>query len=253
MPSTGPMTFRTSRAFLVRAVDVGESDRRLTFFTEAAGLLTAAAKAAHRSRKRFGGVLQRYLLLEISWAERAGRLPLLDQARVLDSFWEITADWESVRHADHLLETAAELFPQPGPKPAVFGILLSGFRSLLGGTPPVVAARRSDAALLARGGWGPALDVCRKCGRAPSGPVLFVPSEGGYHCGACRARGGTPLSLGAVRTWRALQSAGPATAGRIRIRKDILEELRVVIPEYIEYCLGIPLRSLRRPGSPKNH
>src|SRR3990172_7538855 len=33
----GRRSFRSSRAFLVRAADLGGTDRRLTFFTEAAG------------------------------------------------------------------------------------------------------------------------------------------------------------------------------------------------------------------------
>jgi len=256
--SSGPRSFRSSRAFLVRSVDTGESDRRLSFFTEAEGVVVMVAKAARRSRKRFGGSLQKYFLLDVAWTEAPGRLAVLGSISLLTSFWEIVEDWERVRQADYLLELSAELFPQPGPTPRVFEALLSGLRSLASGEPPSAAARRTEAALLAAGGWGPNLSACRRCGRpadlsgTSGGRVFrFLPSEGGILCGRCPVSGGIPLSLGAVKTWRALQAPSPAVLERVRISDLILEELQMVIPQYVELWLGKPLRSMGAFPSPK--
>src|SRR4030067_1021913 len=116
-------SFRSSRAFLVRAASMGETDRRLTFFTEAAGPVTGVAKAAHRSRKRFGGALQKYFLLDAAWTEVPGRMPILTSASILESFWDIVANWERVRSADYLLELASAVFPQTSPKPKAVAFL----------------------------------------------------------------------------------------------------------------------------------
>jgi DNA repair protein RecO (recombination protein O) len=176
---------------------------------------------------------------------------VLESVSLATSFWEIVTDWEKVRHADYLLELVAALFPQPGAKPKAFGVLLSGLRSLAAGSPPPPIARKAEAALLAVGGWGPNLSSCRRCGR-PVGdfpaalqgrPVRFVLSEGGIVCGNCPG-GGLHLSLGAVKTWKAVQASSPAVLGRVRITDSIYEELHAVIPKYLEYCLGRPLRSL---------
>jgi len=78
-----------------------------------------------RSRKRFGGTLQRYVLLDIAWTERPGRMAVLSSASVTVVLG-IVEEWERVRHADHLLEIASELFPQAGPKPRAFEVLLRG-------------------------------------------------------------------------------------------------------------------------------
>jgi DNA repair protein RecO (recombination protein O) len=240
----GERSFRASPAFLVRAVDMGEADRRLSFFTRDAGLVSTIGKSAWRSRKRFGGTLQRYVLLDIAWTETPGKLAVLSSASVSESFWSIVEDWERVRHADYFLELAAELFPQEGPKPKAFGILLDGIRSLAAGVPPGKTARRVEAGFLAIGGWGPDLARCRKCGRADSRWFRFLPSEGGILCETCPPAGGMPLSLGAVRTWKALQAESRASKGRLGIPDVITEELRGVIPRYIEYCLGKAVRSL---------
>ncbi len=251
MPSAGPRSFRSSRAFLIRSVDAGEIDRRISFFTASYGLVTTVAKAARRSRKRFGGTLQKYFLLDVSWTETTGRMAVLGSTSLLESFWEIAADWEKVRHADYLLELTATLFPQPGPKPRAFGILLWGIRSLALGVSPAVVGRKTEAVLLAVGGWGPDLAACRRCGRhtgvlrkGAGGTVRFLPSEGGFLCGSCSGTGGIPLSLGAVKTWKAIQASSPSLLERVRISDSILKELQDVIPPYIEFYLGMPLRSL---------
>jgi DNA repair protein RecO (recombination protein O) len=240
----GERAFHASPAFLVRAADMGEADRRLTFFTRSAGVVSVVGKSAWKSRKRFGGLLQRYVLLDIVWTEMPGRMPVLSTAEVSESFWSIVEEWERVRHADHLLELAAELFPQEGPKPKAFGILLNGIRSLAAGEDPGKVARRAEAGFLAIGGWGPDLSRCRKCGRLESRWFRFLPSEGGVSCESCATGGGMKLSLGAVKTWKALQASGEAAVGRLKVSDAIAEELRIVIPQYVEYCLGKPLRSL---------
>lgn len=243
-PHAGPRTERSSRAFVVRAQDLGELDRRLVFFTREAGVVTAVAKAARHSRKRFGGALQKYLLLDIGWTEAPGRMPVLVHAAVGESFWAIVEDWERVRHADHLLELAAALFPQPGPKPRAFDLLLYGLRAIAGKEAPASSARKTEAAFLAACGWGPDLSGCRRCGASESPLFRFVPSEGGVICDRCRPGGGFRLSLGAVRTWRALQAIPPRALPRIRISDSILKELQDVIPSYLEWHIGRPLRSL---------
>jgi DNA repair protein RecO (recombination protein O) len=248
----GRRSFRSSRAFLFRAADLGETDRRLTFFTEAAGVVTVVAKAAHRSRKRFGGTLQKYFLLDVAWTEEGGRMPILTSASILESFWDIVSNWERVRYADYLLELGSALFPQTGSKTKAFAFLLAGIRSLSAGESPRSVGRKAEAAFLASGGWGPDLSACRKCGRPESRSFRFVVSEGRLHCEACAGKGGTLLSLGAVRTWRALQASSPSAVGRVRIPESILLELQAVIPKYLEWNLGKPLRSLGDDPAVKN-
>ena len=240
----GPRPFRSSRAFLVRSADAGESDVRLSLFTEEAGLVTVMAKAARRSRKRFGGAaIQRYFLLDVGWTEGGGKMGTLTHAAVLRSYWEIVSDWEKVRHADYLLELAASLFPQPGPAPSAFAILLAGFDALLSREPPAAAARKAEAAFLWAGGWGPNLSSCRKCG-GEAGPFRFDAESGGLLCRTCFSGRGTSLSLGAVKTWRAMQLPGPPASRRLRVSESILIELQYVMSKYLEWCLGKRLRSL---------
>lgn len=223
---------------------MGEADRRVTLFTEAEGTVSLLGKSAKRSRKRFGGTLQRYFLLDIAWSAVPERIPILEQTALVASFWEIVEDWDRVRHADHLLELAVNLFPQPGPKPKAFEALYCGIRSLALGEIPEAVTLKAEAAMLSIAGWGPNLSACKKCGVPESPAFRFIEAEGVLGCPSCN--GGKPgvLSLGAVKTWRALQASSPSVLGRIRISDGILKELQPVIRGYVEYCIGKRLRSL---------
>jgi len=241
--------FRSSRALLLRVRDLGEADLGLSFFTEEAGLVAVVGKSARRSRKRFGGILQRYLLLHIHWTERPGRAGVLEQAAVAESFWPIASDWERVRHADELLDLAATLFPQPGPKPVAFRALVAGLGEIAAGRAPGAAACRARAALLAAAGWGPDLSGCRFCGMPEAGSFRFDVPAGRIACGAC-APEGMPLSAGAVKTWRALQGAAPGALSRVRIGDRIVAELQDVMARYIEWHITSSSRSARGRGGP---
>lgn len=243
-------SFKGSRALLIRSSERGESDRRLTFFTETEGLVHTVAKAALRSRKRFGGSLQKYFLLQVDWSEIPGRPAILNSASLIASYWEIVADWEKVRHADYLLELAASIFPQPGPKPKAFRILHSGMLALSRGEFPSAVSRKAEAAFLHLGGWGPDLGMCCRCGvpmeqldKKEEKRIRFLLAEGRFACAGC-AGSGLHLTLGAARTWKALQASSPPLLRRLRIPANILEELRDVIPGYIELHLGKSFQSL---------
>src|SRR5262245_23669911 len=90
--ASGPAVPRTSRArgeristdaLLLRKVPYGEADLILTFFTEARGVVSAAARAARKSVRRFGAIEPLHLL-RVTVEERAGaELGNLIEARLV--------------------------------------------------------------------------------------------------------------------------------------------------------------------------
>jgi hypothetical protein len=65
-----PMSVLTSEAVVLRTWPVHESDLMVSFFTRDYGRLKGMAKAALKSRKRFGGALEPMTLTRAWFAER---------------------------------------------------------------------------------------------------------------------------------------------------------------------------------------
>ena len=101
-----------TRAFLLRSVDYGESDRVLTLLSEERGKIAAIARGARSSRKRFGGALEPFALLEVSLARGRGSLPRLAEASLLRAYAGLSRSLGRVGAAGFALELSGEVLPE---------------------------------------------------------------------------------------------------------------------------------------------
>jgi DNA repair protein RecO (recombination protein O) len=97
-------------AVVLGTVDYGESDRVVVLLTRERGKLSAFARGARASRKRFGGALQPFTLLDAEVRERAGSDLLgLDAVDVVQAFGGIRTDLARIACAGYACELAREL------------------------------------------------------------------------------------------------------------------------------------------------
>jgi len=245
--ATGEKIPVATRGLLIRGYDAGEDDRRLVFLTESHGLITLVGKAAKKSRKRFGGVLQRYLLLSITWVPGRGSMPILTSASILESFWGVTESVGRARCADAILGTAAAIFQEPGRKTAEIDTVCRFLRETATSIEPTEIARRSCALLLSAGGWQPNLSGCRGCGAKDEQGYWLDPAKGEIRCHGCRSRKveAIPLSAKAVRAWASFQASPPGGEAKEPTPREILDELEYPMARYMEWHTGRKTRASR--------
>lgn len=199
-----------TEALLVRSVPYGESDLVLTFFTEARGLLSAAARAARRSWKRFSA-LEPMHLLRIAVDERPGA----DLASLVETSIErprphLVGDLGRLEAAGRALRWVRKASPPQTPEPALWAEV-NGLLDRLDdagevGSPEALLAS-SGLRMLAAVGWGLDFERCVRCGRAcgPDAAACVDPSAGGLVCRVC---GGAPRVLRPDRRLRLLSASG---------------------------------------------
>ncbi len=74
-------------AVVLDSRDHGESDKIITLFCKDIGKLTAIAKGAHRSKKRFVNKLELFSFLHITYSRSSpARLALINDGDLLNSF-----------------------------------------------------------------------------------------------------------------------------------------------------------------------
>jgi DNA repair protein RecO (recombination protein O) len=180
-----------SEALLVRSVEYRESDLVLTFLTRAEGKVSAIARAARKSRKRFGGTLEPMHTIEITYDDRGGELATLKDARLVRAREGLTKSLDALDAAGRALRWLRHVCPPKTPEPGAFEAANALLDDLDSGAAPIPALVVYGLKLLAEVGYAVDFTACVTCGKpCPSDrPAAFDIAKGGLVCQAC---GGAP-------------------------------------------------------------
>jgi DNA repair protein RecO (recombination protein O) len=120
------MSVHTSEAVVLRTWPLRESDLIVSFFTRDYGRIKGVAKAALKSRKRFGGALEPMTLARAWFAERPRQeLVRLDQLEILRSPLSGPVDHARLAVLSFFAELIDEALPEHDPQETVFRLLVS--------------------------------------------------------------------------------------------------------------------------------
>lgn len=191
----------------MRSVDYRDSDRIVTLLTEDYGKLSALARGARKSQRRFGGALQPYVLMNAHFRPGRGELAHLERVSVDRSFHAILRNLEAIGAAGAALAVVRERVPDHEPEPAVFDTVVGLLTALNDGAPPEEALLSLQIRTLATLGFAPTLDRCVLCGKtpAPGRSASFDAARGGIVCRACGG-GRLVLSAASLLRWVVVQA-----------------------------------------------
>jgi DNA repair protein RecO (recombination protein O) len=120
------MPVLTSEAVVLRTWPLREADLIVSFFTRDYGRVKGVAKAALKSRKRFGGALEPMTLARAWFAERPRQeLVRLDQLEILRSPLSAPVDHTRMAVLSFFAEVIDEALPEHDPQETVFRLLVS--------------------------------------------------------------------------------------------------------------------------------
>lgn len=178
-------------ALVVRKVEYGEADAVVTLFTERLGKVSALARGAKRSSKRFGGALDPMHTVHVALDERAGAdLATLLEAHVVRARFRLASDLDRLDAAGQALRWVRSGSPPRTPEPAVWaeiGALLDRLDDPSDSLPARTHLAATGLRLLAAFGWGLDFGACVRCGKpCDEGRSAYVDAAaGGLVCRAC--------------------------------------------------------------------
>lgn len=167
------MALKQSEAIVLRSYPLHEADLLVTFFTRAEGKVKGVAKAAKKSRKRFGGALEPLTAVRLYYDDREGKeLARIDSCDVLASPLTNAVDYPRAVGLGHVAELLDELLPDREANDAMFRLSLAVLAHLQGGTIwlPVTYFDLWTVRLV---GFLPELTECIVCGAALDGRRAF--------------------------------------------------------------------------------
>ncbi|MGO8757244.1 MAG: DNA repair protein RecO [Terracidiphilus sp.] len=194
------MSVLTSEAVVLRTWPVHEADLIVSFFTRDYGRMRGVAKAALKSRKRFGGALEPMTLARAWFAEKPRQeLVRLDQLEILRSPLSAPVDQARMAVLSFYAELVDEALPERDPQDAVYRLLVSVLEHTAAAKSeteqPWMALTYFSLWMTRLMGLLPDIGRCIVCGEAlQAAEVSFSSFTDGLFCGLHRNGSGSSLS-----------------------------------------------------------
>jgi DNA repair protein RecO (recombination protein O) len=167
------MPLKESEAIVLRTYPLRESDLLVTLFTRLEGKVRGVARAAKKSRQRFGGALEPLTYIKVAYEDRERQeLTRLDSCEVLESPLASEVSYPRAVALGHVAELLDELLPDREANDAVFRLALSVLAQLRGHEfwLPITYFDLWIARLM---GYLPELSECLACGRSLNGSRAY--------------------------------------------------------------------------------
>lgn len=230
-------------AIVVGHADYGDADRIVRLLTPAYGRVSALARGARRSQRRFGGALDTGNRIEAALRPGSGSLWHIDEATLVDARLGARRDLKRTGLLAYATELCGALAREHHEEPRLFGLLdMAGL--LLGAmtiAPSPLFRLALEAKALTFAGVQPVLDRCALCDDPVEDPMLFVPVSGGAAHVRCSAAGGLPVSP----TWLSIVEEARRTPLKELIDAPCPEGPVTALGDAAEAHLGHALRARR--------
>ena len=238
---------QVSPAIILHHTDYGEADRIVTFLTPDHGRLKGFARAARKSRKRFGAALEPLAEVQMHWVQRgSGDLVSLRDAELVKLRTGLRRDLETLTLAGYGCELTEVLFDDSGAGVEVFRLLQAFLDHLDSEGFSVEARLLLEIRMLAVSGYTPHLQHCASCfGPLPAGLVSFSAAHNGSLCTGCDAGRATikvdKMTLGSFG--RILATPLTRFSG-FKLSPQSRREGQTLLDDALRYHLHRPLKSL---------
>jgi len=247
--SRGRSTYKTS-GFVLGAIDYGDSDRIVTFYTDRFGKLKGIAKGARRSTKRFANAIELFSLSTIIFSRSRGSgLAFIENCDVISHYPGIRNDLEKLLAASYMIELIDHMTVEGKKDHLLFHhvqTFLDLFETNMYSDDLI---RFFELRLLKYSGYDPVLDRCIVCNTsidAMENPCFSV-MDAGIRCKRCRNSGSShiPVSVGTLKTLLMSKQIDVDKINRLSLSRQSLKESGELLGSLIEHTIGKQVKSLK--------
>jgi len=189
------MAIKQSEAIVLRSYPLREADLLVAFFTRAEGMVRGVARAAKKSKRRFGGALEPLTYVRVWYEDRElQELARVDSCEVLESPLADRVDYPRAVALGYVAEVLEQLLPEREANDAMFRLALSVLGQLRAGAI-WMPLTYFDLWVVRLTGLLPELGACIACGKALNGHrAYFHPLADGLMCAADKRLASSEMS-----------------------------------------------------------
>ncbi|MBW2388240.1 MAG: DNA repair protein RecO [Deltaproteobacteria bacterium] len=244
------MSVHKTEAILLRSVEVGETDCIVHLLTPDRGRVTAMAKSARKSVKRFPGTLDLMNHLDVELQLRHRRMTYIGRAKLVSPFLALRRDPARFALGCYLVELLGRLAPEgsaAGDARALFDFTLAALRDIESVDPDPKVRLFIQLESLCALGLRPELRRCVRCAEElrGGGAFTFHLGDGGARCLDCGGDVGSslPVHLGTLRALEQGLRFGVQKLDRLAMGTREMHEAEELVGRFHRFHVGLELRS----------
>ncbi len=228
---------KETEAIVVDCTEHGESDVIITLFCQDVGRLSAIAKGAKKSKRRFVNKLELFSFLHITYQQKANRsLAFLVEADLHTSFLNIRQSFELYSIASVIREFLLIGVRENEPDLHIFRLSLWALHNLDQKQPPLATLSLFLIRFYDYIGYRPDLQNCAGCGSPVTtrNRYSFNTATGRIACSVCNphVQKGFSLSHGTIKMLRSAQDLPMERLQRLKISGTLLNEIIALLQSY---------------------
>ncbi len=235
------------KGIVLKSKPFSNKDMLLTVFSDKEGKITMLAKGV-RGTKRSLLYTQPFAYSEFM-LYKGSSLYTVDQASLIESFYELRQDIEALSSAQYLMELVEQLPGEmiSGDEPAILKLLLNSLYLLCKNVGDTLAIKKIkmmfELKFCALCGFSPDLTACTQCGKTEAG--FWVYGEG-MRCQDCGAF--TPnahrITISMANAVEYILKTDMAKAYKFSMSKEALDYLATLVENFIIHVFNRDFPSL---------
>jgi len=232
--------FKTE-GLVLRTRVLGEADRLITLLTLNHGKFAAVARGARKIKSKLAAGVDIFTYGTYTF-HRGRTWPIITGLDTIERFPWFREDPELYPYGSYMAELTDRLVIGEEPSPAIFELLLDGWRMLGESKEKFLLCRAFELKLAHSAGYSPCLDFCAMCGSDNWGSekgLTFSPREGGLLCFGCQGAGLIKLDSGTVALARRLLETPLSQVKMIRPSTRQKQELTRMNSLFLAYHLDL--------------
>jgi DNA repair protein RecO (recombination protein O) len=247
------MKIFSSPAIILRRVEFGDYDLILTLFTLERGKISAIAKSAKKSTRRFGGILEIFSVLDVVCSPgKGGNLVILQEADLINSLADIRTDFNKTAYASYWSEIVNAWAENDAKQERLYRLLYYVLGQIDSGhVSAEILSILFQMRFASIAGICPNLVRCSMCQLAVDSVreehISFNLQKGGVACRKCTGNSGNRLSLskGTIKQLLWVDSGDLKKAGKMRFTSLALKEGLNFLEAFVTFNLGKEMQSLK--------
>jgi DNA repair protein RecO (recombination protein O) len=183
------MSLFETEGIILKTYGLSEADKIVLFLTETQGLVRGVAKGAKRLKSRFGGSLEPFTIVQISYFQKEDReLVSISQIELVRSYFEIICEPHILGKFSYLVELIIEFAPPHDPNEKLYRMVKVCLENAVNSPEFLnIITLYFEFWLLRLGGYLPGWENCDICKRQfTANETTFLQTDFHLFCSNCR-------------------------------------------------------------------